>query len=1588
MNNTKRLFAWVMSVVMLMSMLSSFGMVYAAQPAISNIDISGTGVGAAPSTDMAEFDVMADDVLIIDSSISALDDTYSLVWNNEQIDDIPVKGKVFKSFYAVQFYAEDNGIENPKIIVKKLDSNINEVEITMPLSLYSQAYNTMPFVVSENVLEPWAYNVSDEVYDDYDQLTSTLPAIKIAENVTGKIGIYGFTLKGAIDDSARKGALDIELVNTVVDSSASAVIVTENDVTKTSNSDSLVIKNLLVKKLGADAVVMSGYIPANVTVDGMFADGTVSAAVVKQAGLRSKFAVKNCYFGDVAVPFSFTSDAEMQRSAVKALEIKHNVIISKDASPVSFSNHSFTSITVTNNYVAVKEGAPALISDITAPEAFNETKLAVTVRDNIINGASGEVAFVDAANGVRDGKIDIADNYLNTAYAEDLEGVEGTELNANANGVICKSYYSDYKMTNKCNSAVNIVSVSATNGDVFVNNSTNTLYYIMNSGDATELTILLGNPEAIVKWYSDSNCENEIGASDVSIDSTESAYYLRSEYTNKEGTFRSQPYTVTVVRETPTIPYFTKAYTDPAGLISKNAIVCDVDCGWVTDGSLYVVDWQGEQYTFIKGVNLFESLDAATSFAKSNGIENPEFIIKDMNGAHTLTTKWFPSIPGKYFTENYATKPYIGKAGDPAEDWKVNVGTGDGQFNPAVGIQASGIIINGTEPEGDYELYGFGFTSCIEDTRSSNRGNCVNIHLENCYFNLTTWSWAIFVAKDAEPTTATPTDDFLYIKDSYIGSGATGRLYSGWQSSHITFDGLFLEAGGYSTSQDYGKQNGANASFRIINSHIKNYGTILNNQANNKEIKAGENKTFEISNTIFNNAKLHDKAAVTAYTRTWNNIKITDNVFINDNFEKFTMFQYLYQATISGNPCTLTVTGNKGYNMLGNFDFGSRSLASASVVENNYVTAEKYQGKDVTTYGGIKLQACNGTAPLKGGDYWVDSEMTVRPNVLMEDYNFVGPNVVTDKEAKTVKYVPLAENEIGVVVNQTNNGYEYVINLSHIIDNKYGNVMTISDGNTSVSAYNDLVIKSATLLDKIDLTLSVSSPDGTAKAVDYAVTITNDGPAIEGITVGGEAVTMKDGVYAIELSGRGMNENISVTANKADVTVEITKGGEPVTAVTTPNGVTEVYDIAVIYNGETVTAKLSVTRRGAEFSEFDEVLSKTDGIDDSKWLQGFKGVFQSLRSKMKALDRATATQTEVDEMTAKMQQIIDEAVTESEFNTALKEYKRIKNTDGKYCTVTYEALQDAIDSAYDKVKTVSDRESYIAIVMSVDTAACNLTGHKFTNYVHDKGTETCVGNGTKTATCDTVGCDEKKTVEETDKYATGKHVFTKYEYNGDATHLADGTKTAMCDTCGKVADTIAAAGTKLVLINSASKYTDVKANDWFKEYVDYVATYGFMTGTSDKTFAPSKTITRAEFVKLLANLSGVDTSNNAVDTKFTDVKKDSWYVGAVKWAADNGIVSGTSDTTFAPNAVITREQMCVMLVNYTKFTKITLKKTVEKSEFSDDAKISSWAKDAVYACQSAGIVSGKGNGFDPQGTAKRAEAAVIIKIFHENYLLA
>lgn len=173
-------------------------------------------------------------------------------------------------------------------------------------------------------------------------------------------------------------------------------------------------------------------------------------------------------------------------------------------------------------------------------------------------------------------------------------------------------------------------------------------------------------------------------------------------------------------------------------------------------------------------------------------------------------------------------------------------------------------------------------------------------------------------------------------------------------------------------------------------------------------------------------------------------------------------------------------------------------------------------------------------------------------------------------------------------------------------------------------------------------------------------------------------------------------------------------------------------------------------------------------------------------------------------------------------------------------------------------------------------------------------------------------------------------------------------------------------------------FNDTTAH-WAREYIGRLAARGVVNGMGDNFYQPDTNLTRAQFLAMLAKtIYGLDVSQSA-PAGFTDVPTTEWFYNYVNWGYANGIVSGVDETTFAPNANITREQMAIMLSNFARSTQLVLPENGNGATFTDNAMISEWASESVGKIVSAGVMGGYPEGdYKPQGNATRAEAATVV----------
>lgn len=275
-------------------------------------------------------------------------------------------------------------------------------------------------------------------------------------------------------------------------------------------------------------------------------------------------------------------------------------------------------------------------------------------------------------------------------------------------------------------------------------------------------------------------------------------------------------------------------------------------------------------------------------------------------------------------------------------------------------------------------------------------------------------------------------------------------------------------------------------------------------------------------------------------------------------------------------------------------------------------------------------------------------------------------------------------------------------------------------------------------------------------------------------------------------------------------------------------------------------------------------------------------------------------------------------------------------------------------------------------------------GHKW-----DSGTVTAEPTekdpGTMTYTCTVCGQTKTEVIPATGPHT---HVWDEGTVTVAPTETTPGVRTYTCTVCGQTRTEIIPATGSAVCPGGAAcpsfRFRDVPApSNWAHEGIDYCVRHGLMSGFDATTFSPDTVSTRAQIVMILYNLSGNTTDYSKYYVPFTDVRPGTWYYNAVAWGYDKDIVAGMTPTTFAPDGLITREQMAVLLYGYTeKYAPAYLGGAASLNGFPDAASVSNWAYAAMSWAVGNGLISGiASDGADylaPSGGATRAQIAAIM----------
>lgn len=180
-------------------------------------------------------------------------------------------------------------------------------------------------------------------------------------------------------------------------------------------------------------------------------------------------------------------------------------------------------------------------------------------------------------------------------------------------------------------------------------------------------------------------------------------------------------------------------------------------------------------------------------------------------------------------------------------------------------------------------------------------------------------------------------------------------------------------------------------------------------------------------------------------------------------------------------------------------------------------------------------------------------------------------------------------------------------------------------------------------------------------------------------------------------------------------------------------------------------------------------------------------------------------------------------------------------------------------------------------------------------------------------------------------------------------------------------------------------FSDVPADAWYAEAIQYVYENGLMTGTSDTTFSPDLTTSRSMIATILWRMAGSPVVNYAMD--FADVPADQWYAEAVRWASSEGIVGGYGNGSFGTGDPITREQFAVMLYRFAQKQgyDVSVGENTNILSYTDVSAVSEYAIPAMQWAVGSGVITSVGDTLAPQGETTRAQAAMMLMRFSEQY---
>ncbi len=1582
---TTRVLSMVVTVFMLVSMLTAFALA-TAQPFATSYECAVTTVDGDPQISKA--------ALLVDRTINEANGaTVTRAWDGEDYTFV-VGTNAFKTLAEAYAFADAATIESPEIIITGW-KNGDDLEIAKGSSVYGVNWNTAPMNEMGDVTkvgvnsngQDWTAN------EKYAENEMKIGSIIVSPEAKEWVGIYGFTITKYITLGKGRAlaAADIEFL--IKNCKMAGVetdknILTGYDNTDPNCSDILTFQNFWLDSIGGGDSNNSRFFGDNtrhiphMIFDAMYIDFSNSDLGFKKANdhLKAYFVHSSLTWKNSNLRRSGSGDSPYwtlyQRADATAgsreLYYDNNTLFNTNQAGgfINVSDDAWSKINVTNNFVVAttsntSEPKPLFAFTKVEQGLFSDKTFTITgnkllgVKADIDNIKTPVAMFIEDNFTVGSVKTEISEYEMEPG--EPLTTIKGYTQGCSG------AYIYNYDM--KYSSFIKIVDVDFGPGsEVEIGTDTISIKCL---GEQEVITpIFTVNPNSSAKGEPSFELSNTSDFAETieTVDIAEIAknktatFYLRAYYPN---TTYETVYQIKVIAATPVD--FNDAFMqngfDFAGkhFVFKDTAIFVYESELEADGSFYGYGFLDDEYYRFKVDNtlVFDSMSMLKT--QMTGVENPNILL--------------PSGDYGNFTFEYPANYYGTNAGiNPVDKTEATSATGDDwTFNNNWGAYsdtAFDTIYFADGLEGDIYLNGMTIRGQVNDTQRTmgtdgkQYGN-LNITFDNIVVHhirtnevkddrdeslisanigeTTVDKIFNLVNKRAANKDDTQTEfienqnmkiEYFGFSDTYADSFTVKNLYvkdmrnavslfNDFIPANFTIDGLYMD---FST-----------------------LGAVENTVGNFKTGAAVKSGSFTFINSNLRNG--NDDS-------TLNNIGIQGPRGQNDN-----------NKLSADNSYVVKINDNIFYNSVPS---GSSAKSLVVLATSMISSFEVKDNVSFQTGDNVKKKAfilSNTAATLK--DHYGDADLAILGNMNIDGNKFVGfddKDVAFDIGLGTNN--PVMKNAF---VSEDDDAHENAELITGVYATSMGNEMFYLDYANTISS-DDILVTDVTTesegiryIEKTGLEVSFRIYSGTLADVQFVTKAgTNTGVWASNRTgstrVDASEITVDTiGVGSTKTYYYVVSYTQGETLHKYIYTVKVTAGVDCETHNWSTTG-TSNNDATCLENG---TMVVTCTNTGCiETNVVEQPDSKVacDYIDY---------VYNNDATCMNAGTETGACrwcQTPNTRENATLYPIVKTAHKWSEYTYDNNATCCKDGTETRVCEHGCGASQTQVCEEH---------------LMST-------IAHVWGEYTYD-GTATCVQDGTKSAMCTEEGCRIVNTIKDPDFPASDKgHVWGEYTYNKDATTAKDGTKTASCELCGDK-NTITAEGTKLAVTieDSSKKFKDVKSA-WYKTAVDYVTSHGFVSGVSNSEFGVGTEVSRAMFVTILARMAGVDTSdaaNKAATTKFSDVAKGRYYTAAVKWANENGIVAGTSATTFGPDASISRQDLCVMVVNFVNFMDIKLIQKEAAISFTDAAQISGYAKNAVTACQRADIINGYTNGaFGPRDTATREQASQILYTLHSEFM--